>query len=250
MALKNSFFFALFFSIFLLSCKKESVTEISSNKSINRTKPIVEKVDSALLEKYFTYISLEDIESKTTNANYLSTSNFSKISKLEFQTIIDNYLANERNVLRENYYLKNSENPAGVAPNEGGPVCYDMFNDPIPCEFGDPEGNGNTGGGSSVTCAGTIGGYSTASSVFFTANMNGTTVTNPDTRFTGVSGTWTTFGQFNQSVHQSVTTYNQWYSHTWTLNGVNHVQMYIVYGNIYQGQCTVRATQVVNSPNQ
>lgn len=64
--------------------------------------------------------------------------------------------------------------------------------------------------------------------------------------FGGFSGTWAPVGSINQTYSQDVISYQQYYTETiHQSHGATYTQIYLLYGNIYQGTCTVHGMQAV-----
>ncbi len=224
----------LFLSLIIgtISCKKSQddniLSEINSDKFNNYKK---EPVDQNLLLEYRNYqLSLEINSMKSNNTGLLS---IPAISKLELEKIIKNYCTNEKNLLLENFKYKSSINGAASRdvdePEDNQcPGCL-------------PYPSGGGGEHKPITCSGTFSGLTgITNSITGQFTMSGTNITTGIFGISGMGGTWSPFGTLGQTVSQGVTTYTQYYQQVITgPYGTQATQMYILYGNIYQGACTV-----------
>lgn len=233
--MKKIFFVCLAITT-IVSCKKIN----KENELIQADKPLdssistnkkngLEKIDNTLLQKYVSYQLA--LESNSLKGIISSESNLPKVSKLEFKNMIENYLAHERNIMRKEVYLKNKLLNGGfLNRNDEDQECC-----------GEPQGGGGT-----VTCVGRFLGANTTSSILFSATLNaaGSAISSHTLAYTGVNGTWANVGNISQSTHQGVITYQQLTTTTITLpGGTSYSQGFIVYGNIYNGGCTVSGMQ-------
>lgn len=227
--------------LILSSCKKEKISQdVESNNPALKSQTIsqtlkFENVDRTLIQKYINYQQAREINSKllksgVSKANIVSN----KISPEEARKMIDNYLANERNVLRLNAASSTSRNPW-------------WWEDPNPDEL---DGDGNP---TFPPVTGSING--TGNTVTVVITMNGTTITSLNYSVGGFHGTIAQVGGFTQNVYNGVTTYGLTLSGSWAVggnmggsgggvsvgasgSGFYTTNVYI-YGNIYNGQFTV-----------
>lgn len=147
-------------------------------------------------------------------------------TRQQFDAFIDNFLANERNALIEGRItLKHTANRPD--PNSP-PDSYD-------------------GGGGGVSCTGRFSAYNTYNTILFTAQLDATRTSILTSTFDlgGVGATWTTIGTIEQTTVDGVITYKQYFKETYDLPGdFQVVQLYVLYGNIYNGGCTVQGMQL------
>jgi hypothetical protein len=212
--------------LFFTACKKESSNsaELDKQESIQTTKFVPEKVNTALLNDYINYQINSEASALLKKAGKNTESVPSKMSRKEFDLMIENYLANERNMILNNAEI-----------TKKAPVSYtssSFWGDDIP---DDGEENAQpfygTGHfpGSSIT------------NIIFTGNLsNSGVISGQAFSFGGVHGTIAQTGGISQSVHSGVTTYQQNFSETYNFpGGVVYVQNFVVYGNIYGSTVTV-----------
>ena len=100
-----------------------------------------------------------------------------------------------------------------------------------------------------VSCSGSMKTKTSLETILFTAQMNGTTISNPDFGFGGLTGEWKPVGTISQKVFDGVTTYQQYFSVSASApwGGVNYTELYLVYGNVYHGTCTVQGMQIITT---
>lgn len=211
------------------SCQKQKLERLS-------TPP--EKVSTTLLNQYINYQLA--VERKSLFGKPMTMT----LTQKEFNAIIDNYLINDRNNLRQRVKINSMINP----PHDNG-GCIDSEGNIVPCGV-DESGWGKpneSGGDHSVSCTGTFQDYNTVSSIIFTATLDQpqTTITSSAFAFGGVGATWSVVGSIQQDLYSGVITYKQYYQETFAIaGGLSETQLYILYGNIYDGQCTVNGMQV------
>lgn len=130
------------------------------------------------------------------------------ISKIEFNRLVDNYLAYEADSLIKN----------GASSNSMGMLVLTT----MPISKSSPIQNwpGSTFRLQlNMTSSGTI-----ASSSF---------------AMSGLSGTMTQNGNIEQGVYQGVTTYKIWYTHSYSYMGITYTEILMAYGNVYNGEMTL-----------
>ena len=175
-------------------------------------------------------MQLEAASFKRNNAGIEETSS-AKMSLKEFDLMIDNFLVNERNQMRKDYFmktisqttkfLKNSNISPGVLPAPPGTVF--------------------------VECIGTVTGQNSINTILFLAGVYNNYAYHPTFSFGGFSGTMAPTGNFIQSRSQGVVTYRQFYTETiHQSNGGTYTWIYVIYGNIYNGQATTHGMRVTN----
>ncbi len=225
--------------LILNSCQKEKISQdVESNNSAIKSQTITqtlkfEHVDRELIQKYINYQQEREINSMLLKSGVSKTNIVSnKISPEEARKMIDNYLANERNVLRLNAASSSSRDPwwwetPVEIEGDGGPT--------FPPVTGNINGTGNT--------------------VTIVITMNGTTITSLNYSVGGFHGTIAAVGGFTQSVYNGVTTYGITLGGSWAVSGnvgasgggVNggaggsgfYTTNVYIYGNVYNGQFTV-----------
>lgn len=190
--------------VLLASCQKQPVDRLT----------LPEKLSLSLLDQYIDYeMSLErkakwgiPVRSIPSNINDL----------------INTFLTNERNLIKAGKMLKLHRAPEKTeAP-------------------GEPYDNG-------ISCIGKFYDYNTINTIVFTVQLDGaqTTITSSAFAFGGIGATWTPVGAIEQNVYDGVITYKQYYQESYQLpGGVNETQLYVMYGNIYNGGCTVYGMQI------
>ncbi len=223
------------------SCQKEKIShDIESYNSViksqtNRQTLMFENVDRTLIQKYINYQQEREINSMLLKSGVSKTKIVSnRISLEEARKMIDNYLANERNVLRLNAASSTSRNPW-------------WWENPDPDEI---EGDG---GPTFPPVTGSING--TGNTVTVVITMNGTNITSLNYSVNGLHGTIAQVGGFTQQVYNGVTTYGITLSGSWAVSGnigasgggvsggasgsgFFTTSVYI-YGNVYNGQFSV-----------
>ena len=227
-----------FIIFFFASCKKESV--VNSTEKINITKNeefIPEKVNSDLLSRYIAYQTKVEANAILKKAGQNTDSVSLKMDRKDFDLMINNYLANERNmILSKAYTLKKSTPVRNAFNNDDG-------NSWPPTDPVDEDDPNNTGG--PFTGTGNFPG-STVSGIVFSGNVsNKGVISQQGFSFSGVHGTIAPVGGLSQSVYNGVTTYQQNFSETYTFpGGIVYTQNFVVYGNIYGSTVTVNAMQI------
>lgn len=209
--------FSILFAI--PSCKKGDRNNAASNQSIFTTSKsdVPKAVDQALLTKYIDYSSKLEATNLLKNSGTIPD-DLPKMKMSEFDLMINNYLVNEANIMVENYNNTPHTNYADTVTLE--PVV--------------------------VTCTGGFTGMNTTNTILFQSNViKSTSLANSSFAFGGFSGTWSQTGSLIQSVSQNVITYRQNYQETITENGVTYTQLYAIFGNVYQGLCTVHGMRIV-----
>jgi hypothetical protein len=233
----NLFIFKLSFLLVLstiISCQKQKlendanlkISHVSKNNAMSVTGRIgfiAEQVDHTLLQKYVNYKSVLEKEALIEKFSGIhAKSQAPKMNKKEIQTMLDNFLANERNIMRSDAI----RNKAGSAVNFEQRKSTDTLPPPA---------------NPFVSCVGTV--DATTSGVIFAATYSGTggSLSTFSFGFTGISGTMTPIGGLSQSYYNGVITYQQIFSDTYIFSGTNvsYTQAYIIYGNVYNGGCTV-----------
>lgn len=207
--------------LIIVSCQKQKMERIYVTP---------EKVSTALLNKYVDY------ELAVERKSLFGIPDTVRTTMGEFNAMIDNFLANERNNIRRDaifHTLDISDDP-----------CYDDDGNIIICPavtLGAEDDN-------SVSCTGTFQDYNTSGTILFTASLNdrGTEILSSAFAFGGVSATWTAVGTIQQTLYDGVISYKQYYQETYSIGstGLNENQLYLMYGNISVPKCTVRGMQV------
>lgn len=213
-------------SLTFYSCKKDKSENNLMTEDVTKSSTFIKSpVSQDLLMTYINYQTAIEANSMLKTSN-LKQANIPILSKKEFNEMINNYLINERNQILINQNISSSREP-------WWPGEYEIDN-------GDPTSE------PPITATGRISGYmSNLSFVTGQFGMNGTSITSHTFGFSGIAGTWTSFGQFSSSTYQGVTTYTQYYMQTISMPwGTNATQMYVLYGNIYNGQATVQGMPV------
>jgi hypothetical protein len=216
---------------FFPSCKKESPVSTTLEKSevIQNKTFVPEKVDAGLLNTYINYQTKVEAISMLKKAGKNIESLAPKMEIKEFDLMIENYLANERNMILSKAFIKNQS-----AHLLSFRSPWDDGGDDLP--VGD-DGTGNSG---PFTGTGHFPG-STITNIIFTGNLSNIGVISGQAfSFGGVHGTIAQTGSISQAVYNGVTTYQQNFSETYNLpGGVVYVQNFVVYGNIYGSTVTV-----------
>lgn len=240
-------FIFLTFLICFSACKKEgtqkSELSLNENKKTDKMQIVEEKVDKQLLEKYVDYelkLEAKNLRSKLTPLTPPIDMSDLRMNKSEFEKMIDNYLANEANIMREEYAKKRNLNVITYTKAPQNPhVCYDEMGNAVPCE--------GFGGGETVSCTGTFTGMNTTNTILLVAglNTNSTIIESSGYAFGGFSGEWAPVGVIDQHLSQNVITYKQYYTDTYkSPSGVTYTQIYLLYGNVYNSTCTVHGMKV------
>lgn len=158
----------LTFLICISSCKKESNQKSTSifNENQKTDQAVVEKVDKQLLQTYVDYelkLEAKNLRSQSNSSIHTDVTDL-KMNKFAFEKMINNYLANERNIMREAFFPKKS---LRVSPNTlytpDPQHCYDASGAEIPCP--------TAGGGSTVSCLGNFTGKNTTNTILFVAGI-------------------------------------------------------------------------------
>lgn len=207
--------------LFIVSCQKQKVERIYVTP---------EKVSTALLNKYIDY------ELAVERKSLFGIPDTVKTTMGEFNAMIDNFLANERNNLRREaifHTLDISDDP-----------CYDDDGNIIIC----PSVTVGAEDDNSVSCTGTFQDYNTSNTILFTATLNGqgTDIVSSAFAFGGISAAWTTVGTIQETLYDGAISYKQYYQETYPIvgTGLTETQLYLMYGNISGGKCTVHGMQV------
>jgi len=161
------------------------------------------------------------------------------MDKFAFEKMVNNYLANERNIMRQAYVTKKNLNISpNIAQKQEPSRCYDGYGTVVGCPVS---------GGSTVSCLGNFTGMNSTNTILFVAGLNNSSnsIVSNGFGFGGISGTWVPVGSIDQTFSQDVISYQQYYTETIQQQGVSYTQVYLLYGNIYQGTCTVHGMQVV-----
>jgi hypothetical protein len=218
---------------FFTACKKESpgLTNLDKQETVQTTKFVPEKINTALLNDYVNYQINSQASLLLKRAGKNVESATSKISRKEIDLMIENYLANERNMILSKAFIKNQSTP--------GTTFRAPWDDTPELPVGD-DGLGSPG--NPFTGTGTFPG-SSITNIVFTGNLSNKGVISQQAfSFGGVHGTITPTGSISQAVYNGVTTYQQNFSETYTFpGGIVYVQNFVVYGNIYGGSVTVTA---------
>jgi hypothetical protein len=217
-------------SLFLNACKKpnRANTEIQVIEKNTPKKFTPEKVDEELLKTYMDYQIKVESNYLLRNSGKQISFSYANMKPHEFDLMISNFLANERNYLlqknqtstfKSRWVDGGEEYPETDGPESGSPFTYT-------CRFP----------GNSIT------------SVLFTGNIStGGHIGVHTFGFSGVHGTINTFGNFIQSIHNGVTTYQQQFCESISVNGVGFYQYFIVFGNIYNGNGTMNVLPLPNT---
>jgi len=215
----------VYIGLLIYGCKKQDVNILRTYRP--------EKVDMILLNEYIDY-------SMAVERKALWNKSITIHPTLEeFNRMIDNFLVNDRINLRHRLSMITPTND----PVNGG--CFDGDSEiPIPCPNGNPTGINN-----SISCTGSFQDYNTVNTVLFTATLNSynTEITSDAFAFGGVSGTWTVIGPINQQLYDGTITYKQYYQESYAIpysGGLVENQLYLLYGSIQGGTCTVYGMQV------
>lgn len=220
-----------FVILFFASCKKEPTIPPNQEKAvaIQSNKIAPEKVDAVLLNTYINYQLKVEANSLLKKAGKIVELITPKMGRKEFDLMIANYLANERNMILFRANLKRESSFYIVGPvNTVSSLRPDLI--AVDDGSGLPPfaGCGNFPG-------------STFTNILFTGRIstNGM-ITQNAFGFAGVHGTITSIGSLSQSVYNGVTTYQQNFQEVIILtNGLIYTQLFVVYGNIYGGTVTV-----------
>ncbi len=220
--------FYVFFTlllVFLFSCKKTTLTKETTKlvevKNVGIGNINLEKVDISLLNKYISYkSSLQSdflINRSTGGHKYSKTS---ILSNKEFDLMIDNYLVNQRNTMRLNYFLTRIKKGGDATNYRDTVVLPDVV----------------------IRCTGEVAASSiTAVVLQATITGGGSVISDYSFSFTGVHGIMEPIGtDIDQSVYNGVITFRKDFTETIELsNGVKYTQVWTLYGNIYNGSCIV-----------
>lgn len=239
MKLKSKIAILVPLTVVFFSCKKQNTNDIITTTqkgdlaSLTTQKaPTPEPVNAALLQKYIDYqLSLDKADMLTKSG--VKTEVKPTMTMAEFNAMLDNYLVNQANQMRQNYFLKSG---GGVVTNYAPlpPAPDDTTTVTLPVV---------------VVCSGTFTAPNTTNTILFQATvLPANTLTSATFAFAGISGTMTQTGSLIQSTSQGVITYRQNYQETYTVNGVTYTQLFAVYGNVYHGACTVQGMQIIAQP--
>lgn len=212
--------------LFFTACKKElsNSEELDEQKSVQSTKFVAEKVNVSLLNDYINYQINSEASLLLKKAGKNIESGTSKMSGKEFDLMIENYLANERNMILSNAQITKKNLPSNATSSWWG--------DDIP---DDGEQNAQPFYGT-----GRFPGSSISNIVFAGQLSNSGVISGQGFSFGGTHVAIAQTGSLSQSVHNGVTTYQQHFSETITLPfGGVYVQNFVVYGNIYGSTVTV-----------
>lgn len=217
--------------LFFTACKKNLISSqnLDNQESVQTTKFVPEKVNPALLNDYINYQLNSEANLLLKKADKNIETVTLKMSRKEFDLMIENYLANERNMILSTTFIKKQ---SGHVLSWRSP--WDEGGDDLP--VGDDDGST----GNPFTGTGTFPG-SSISNIVFTGNIsNNGVISQHAFSFGGVHGTISQTGNLTQSVHTGVTTYLQHFSETVSFPGGGvYVQNFVVYGNIYGSTVTV-----------
>ena len=230
---KKLFFLPLCIVVFIISCKKDrSVLVKDADKSdivksarISLWVPNLEPVDLKLIEKYIDYQMQIEAINLIKNSGRKVPVNSIIIKKVEFDKMIDNFLSNERNGMRQSYFIEHSNTLGGLLRR-----VIDT----------------STLANVTLVCTSSFIDINSYSTVLFQTNvLYGTTLSASSFIFDSGGGTMTPTNQLIQFVSNGVITYKQFYQETFTLpsGGKGH-QLYVMYGNVYHGACTVNGMKV------
>jgi hypothetical protein len=218
----------VFVFLLLTSCKKELISPPQEEKigllQANCITP--EKVDITLLNNYINYqLKVEAnalIQKAGKNVKFLTP----VMAQKEFELMIENYLANERNMILANSFLKKTSS-AKIGLLEGDIIYFD------------------DGAAQPFYGIGHFPGSSITNIVFTGSLSNSGVISQQGFSFGGVHGTIAQTGNLSQSVHNGVTTYQQHFTETYTFpGGIVYTQQFVVYGNIYGSTVTVTGMSI------
>ena len=220
-----------FVLLFFASCKKEPTIPPNQEKAvaIQSNKIAPEKVDAVLLNTYINYQLKVEANSLLKKAGKIVELITPKMGRKEFDLMIANYLANERNmILSKTYAMKKSIVTSSTFNNGNGDPWPE-----IPIDNNLNPDNPFSGIGSFPG--------STITSVLFAGRINSNGIISQSSfGFAGVHGTITPIGSLSQAVYNGVTTYQQNFQEVTTGSfGIVYTQLFVVYGNIYGSTITV-----------
>lgn len=231
---KSRNFFLFSVVVLIISCKKDSSvlikdsdkTDIVKSARTSQKASNLEPVDLKLVEKYIDYQMQIEANNLIKNSGEIVPINPIKIQRAEFNKMIDNFLANERNVMRQDYFTKHSNNSFGLLSRAVDTTTLPNV---------------------TVVCTGSFANMNSWCTILFQSNvLYGTTLSAFSFSFGGGGGTMTPTNQLIQSTSNGVITYKQYYQETFTLpSGVQGTQLYVMYGNVYHGACTVNGMKVI-----
>lgn len=200
------------------------------NETKKADQVVEEKADKELLLKYVDYelkLEAKNLRLQSNPSIQIDMSDL-KMDKSSFEKMTDNFLVNERNIMRQsNFGERNINKPAtNISASLNPQHCYDEIGNEVPC-YG-------LGGGQTVSCTGNFTGMNTTNTVLFVGNLNNnnSSIVSNGFAFGGFSGTWAPAGSIDQTTSQNEITYKQYYTDSYKVAGVTYTQIYLLYGNI------------------
>ena len=226
-------------TVIIFSCKKQGSQELTGTSTPSDaykltanlstpTAPIPAPVDGGLLQKYIDY------QQTLGKAAMLAKSGLRPVLRptmtmAEFNVMIDNYLVNDANQLRQNDFIKNSQGFGGGAVTNNKDTIITLTE--------------------VVVCSGAFTSPNTLGTILFQSNvLPSNTLANSTFAFSGFAGSMTVTGGLIQSTSQGVITYRQNYQNVYSYLGVTYTQLFAIYGNVYHGACTVQGMTIIATP--